>query len=64
MPEMVGAKAIVIDDEFALTGSAYLDERNFLLNYELISAFFDPSGIELFRKWIEVKGKLAVLDII
>ena len=59
IPEMIDAKAIVIDDEFALTGSANLDERNFLLNYELMSAFFDPSEIEHFRKCINtslVKG--------
>ena len=42
IPEMIDAKAIVIDDEFALTGSANLDGRNFLLNYELMSTFLAP----------------------
>ena len=60
LPEMIHAKAIVIDDELALTGSANLDERSFFLNYELMIAFFDPSEVELFGRWIEANRKLAV----
>ena len=59
LPGMIHAKAIVIDDELALTGSANLDERSFFLNYELMIAFFNPSDIELFSRWIETQRKHA-----
>ena len=59
LPGMIHAKAIVIDDELALTGSANLDERSFFLNYELMIAFFNPSDIELFSRWIEAQRKHA-----
>ena len=56
---MIHAKAIVIDDELALTGSANLDERSFFLNYELMIAFFNPSDNELFSRWIDAQRKHA-----
>ena len=52
-PWMNHAKAIVIDDEVALAGSANLDERSLFLNYELMVAFYQPSAIKQFAQWIE-----------
>lgn len=53
MPEMIHAKAIIIDDELALAGSANLDERSLFLNYELMIAFFAAEDVRRFARWIE-----------
>ena len=45
---MVHAKAIVIDDGFALAGSANLDARSLFLNYELMVAFYRPADVAEF----------------
>ncbi|CAN5489433.1 phospholipase D-like domain-containing protein [soil metagenome] len=50
---MLHAKAIVIDSELALAGSANLDERSLFLNYELMIAFFKPADVHRFTSWIE-----------
>ena len=42
VPDMVHAKAVLIDDDLALAGSANLDERSLFLNYELTIAFYAP----------------------
>ena len=53
VPWMVHAKAIVIDDQLALAGSANLDLRSLFLNYELMLAFYEPADVRRFAEWIE-----------
>ncbi|MDR2788150.1 MAG: phospholipase D-like domain-containing protein [Candidatus Accumulibacter sp.] len=52
-PRMVHAKAILIDDELALVGSANLDGRSLFLNYEMMIAFYDQSAVMDFARWVE-----------
>ncbi|MDR1934618.1 MAG: phospholipase D-like domain-containing protein, partial [Candidatus Accumulibacter sp.] len=40
-PRMVHAKAVLVDDDLALVGSANLDGRSLFLNYEMMIAFYD-----------------------
>ncbi|HYT15691.1 MAG TPA: phospholipase D-like domain-containing protein, partial [Burkholderiales bacterium] len=50
---MIHAKAVVIDSSIALAGSANLDGRSLLLNYELMVAFYDSGDVRRFAGWIE-----------
>jgi cardiolipin synthase len=50
---MVHAKAVIVDADLALVGSANLDERSLFLNYELMVAFFEPGQVDAFARWIE-----------
>ena len=61
MEGMVHAKAVVIDSELALAGSANLDERSLFLNYELMIAFFEPDDVQRFGDWIERQRASASL---
>jgi cardiolipin synthase len=56
---MIHAKAVVIDSELALAGSANLDERSLFLNYELMIAFFEPADVHRFACWIEQQRNSA-----
>ena len=58
-PGMVHAKAVLIDDDLALVGSANLDERSLFLNYELMVAFYDRPVVQGFATWIELQRKGA-----
>ena len=60
VPRMIHAKAVVIDDDLALAGSANLDERSLFLNYELMVAFYDAGDIERFAAWIVRQREAAV----
>jgi cardiolipin synthase len=53
VPYMLHAKAVVIDDGLALSGSANLDSRSLFLNYELMVAFYAVADIRRFAAFIE-----------
>ena len=59
-PYMQHAKAVVIDDQLALAGSANLDLRSLFLNYELMVAFYEPADVRRFAEWIEKERAGAV----
>lgn len=61
LPGMIHAKAVLLDDELALVGSANLDDRSLFLNYELMVAFHDPSVVQGFADWIESHRSSAKL---
>jgi cardiolipin synthase A/B len=60
-PDMIHAKAIVIDDEIALAGSANLDERSLFLNYEVMVAFYKQVDVQRLAQWIELRREGAQL---
>lgn len=53
LPGMIHAKAVVIDNEFVLAGTANLDERSLFLNYEIMVAFYQRAEVQQFAQWIE-----------
>ena len=52
-PRMMHAKAAIIDESPALAGSANLDSRSLLLNYELMIAFHAAADVAQFAAWFE-----------
>ena len=54
-PQMIHAKAVLIDDDFALAGSANLDGRSLFLNYEMMVAFYDRKAVRDFSSWVEAR---------
>lgn len=61
VPYLLHAKAVVIDDELALSGSANLDSRSMFLNYEMMVVFYDVADIRRFASFIEKHREEAVL---
>ena len=53
LPGMVHAKAIVFDDDLAVSGSPNLDSRSLLLNYESAFVFYGATDIRWLSGWIE-----------
>jgi cardiolipin synthase len=51
-PSMVHAKAVVVDDQLALCGSANLDGRSLFLNFELMTVFYGSEEIFWLSDWI------------
>jgi cardiolipin synthase len=53
LPGMIHAKAVVVDHELALAGSANLDARSLFLNFELMVAFYERHDVRNFAEWID-----------
>jgi cardiolipin synthase len=63
LPYMLHAKAVVLDDSLALTGSVNLDLRSLLLNHESSVVFYSPPQIEWLAAWIEaLRGDACAFD--
>jgi cardiolipin synthase len=56
-PRMLHAKAVLVDEELALVGSANLDGRSLFLNYEMMIAFYDRPAVADFACWVESRRK-------
>jgi cardiolipin synthase len=41
LPRFIHAKTFVVDDDFAIVGTANLDNRSFRLNFEVVALFYD-----------------------
>lgn len=52
VPGMVHAKAVVVDEDLALVGSANLDARSLFLNFELMVAFYARDDVARVAAWI------------
>lgn len=52
-PRMLHAKAVLIDDAVAIAGSANMDIRSLLLNYEVGICIYDPEIIRQIDAWMQ-----------
>ncbi len=52
LPTMLHAKAVVVDQELALCGSANLDSRSLFINYEAMAACYGRAEIDWLAGWI------------
>jgi cardiolipin synthase len=52
-PRMLHAKAILVDDKVAIIGSANMDMRSLLLNYEVAMCLYDSDVINQIEAWIQ-----------
>lgn len=51
--KMVHAKAMTVDDDFAMIGSANMDLRSLFLNYEISMLTYSYADVAKTKKWIE-----------
>ena len=58
-PQMMHAKVTLIDDSFALIGSANLDMRSLLLNYEVSVLLSSEASVKSIADWFETIFKHA-----
>lgn len=52
-PKMMHAKVVLMDDEAAVVGSANMDIRSLLLNYEIAMFVYSPNAINEIQSYIE-----------
>jgi cardiolipin synthase len=52
-PRMLHAKSILVDDTLAIVGSANMDMRSMLLNYEIALCIYDSDAIRQLETWTE-----------
>jgi cardiolipin synthase len=55
LPVMSHAKAVVVDDTLAVSGSFNLDSRSLLLNYECAVVFYGAEEIRWLAEWIDAQ---------
>jgi cardiolipin synthase len=51
-PHMLHAKAILVDDSLVIVGSANMDMRSLLLNYEIALCIYDADAIGQMENWM------------
>lgn len=59
-PGMVHAKAVLVDDDLALSGSLNLDARSLFLNYEAMTVFYSAAELRWLSAWCERQIALAL----
>ncbi len=55
LPGMLHAKAVVVDESLAWSGSVNLDARSLLINYESIAVFYGDVEIRWLATWIDAQ---------
>jgi cardiolipin synthase len=58
-PKMMHAKAYLIDDRAAVTGSVNMDMRSLLLNYEVVLSVYSNELINQFEGWMQSQMALC-----
>ncbi len=53
MPGMMHGKALLVDDELAMIGSANMDSRSLFLNYEAALFVYSRSDIRAVEQWVD-----------
>ena len=53
-PRMLHTKALLVDDEYAMIGTANFDQRSFRLNFEVSALFHDPDIAKELEKVVEI----------
>ncbi|PWU12241.1 MAG: cardiolipin synthase [Bdellovibrio sp.] len=61
-PRMIHAKVVLIDEKFAILGSANFDMRSLLLNFELGLAVYSKEVVVAVEQWIREKHRETTHD--